>query len=279
MRRSRVSNLARKRLPDRWPALQGRGPAGRDEDRGTAPAARLPGHRHQEGRHDVGRQLAGPAPAGGADVPAVPAPQEPALLRHQLPPRRVVVPLALPDPRHGRGTRRRGPFRVGEASPYYMFHPAAADRIADRAGRPAGRGAARTGVARPLQLLRPGRGRNGDAADVRGSDRGRGVAPHRGDRRVAGDPGHYSFSHDHHTYLARDGSRAAAPLLRSARPRTSCWCCRWRRSSASPTRRSADRGPPRSGPPRRRARGAQREAGNPAIDPATRERLSAAPSR
>ena len=97
-----------------------------------------------------------------------------------------------------------GPVRVGEASPYYMFHPAAADRIAETCPD-----------ARLVAVLREPVSR----AHSHYFDRvvaGTETLPtfeaalDAEESRLAGvtdewlaHPGHYSFSHDHHSFLAR----------------------------------------------------------------------------
>ncbi len=103
-----------------------------------------------------------------------------------------------------RQARKVGPVHVGEASPYYMFHPAAADRMAETV----------PGVRLIAVLREPVSRAHSNYYDrvVAGTEtlptfeealdaeeaRLMGIT----DEWLA-TPGNYSFSHDHHTYLAR----------------------------------------------------------------------------
>jgi hypothetical protein len=100
--------------------------------------------------------------------------------------------------------RKVGPVHVGEASPYYLFHPAAADRIAETVPD-----------VRLIAILRePVSRAHSNYYDrvVAGTETSPTfeAALDAEESRLTGitdewlaTPGNYSFSHDHHTYLAR----------------------------------------------------------------------------
>jgi len=206
MRRSRLSNLARKTLP---------GPVA-----STAKgAARFFGTRTASRRPLPDFLVIGTKKGGTTSVanwlvqhPQV-VPMFPRFQRHKSPHYfdinydrgqawyRSHFPTAAARERH---VGEAGPSRVGEASPYYMFHPAAADRIAETVPD-----------ARLVAVLREPVSRahsnyydrvvagtetlpTFEAAIDAEESRLTGVT----DEWLA-VPGHYSFSHDHHTYLAR----------------------------------------------------------------------------
>jgi hypothetical protein len=206
MRRSRLSNLARKTLP---------GPAART----AKGAARLIGTRTASRRPLPDFLVIGTKKGGTTSVanwllqhPQV-VPMFPRFQRHKSPHYfdinyqrgqawyRSHFPTAAARERH---VGEAGTSRVGEASPYYMFHPASADRIAETVPD-----------ARLVAVLREPVSRahsnyydrvvagtetmpTFEAAIDAEESRLTGVT----DEWLA-VPGHYSFSHDHHTYLAR----------------------------------------------------------------------------
>ena len=206
MRRSRVSNLARKTLP---------GPAA-----GTAKGvARFVGTRTASRRPLPDFLVIGTKKGGTTSVanwlvqhPQV-VPMFPRFQRHKSPHYfdinyhrgpswyRSHFPTEAARARH---VGEVGRSLVGEASPYYLFHPAAADRIAETA--PAVRMVAvlREPVSRAHSNYydRVVAGTETlptfEAALDAEESRLTGVT----DEWLA-TPGHYSFSHDHHTYLAR----------------------------------------------------------------------------
>jgi hypothetical protein len=104
----------------------------------------------------------------------------------------------------GRHARKVGPVHVGEASPYYMFHPAAADRIAETVPDVRLIAVLREPVSRAHSNYydRVVAGTETlptfEAALDAEESRLTGIT----DEWLA-TPGSYSFSHDHHTYLAR----------------------------------------------------------------------------
>lgn len=215
MRRSRVSNLARARLP----APVAGAARGAARVVGTATASRRP----LPDFLILGTKKGGITSVANwlAQHPQV-VPMYPRFQRHKSPHYfdinfdrgpawyRSHFPTEASRERQG---RQVGPVRVGEASPYYLFHPAAADRIAVTCPD-----------ARMIAVLRePVSRAHSNYFDrvVAGTEtlptfeealaaeaaRLRGVT----DEWLV-ELGHYSFSHDHHTYLAR--GRYAAQLRR-----------------------------------------------------------------
>ena len=144
-----------------------------------------------------------PAPVGAAGGAAEGRP----LLRQELRARSGLVPRPLPAARHRRpGARRRRRLPItGESSPYYMFHPLAADRIAARpARRQADRAAARPGRAGVLGLhatRRPAASRPSRSSGRSSSSRSGSPARQSGCWRR---PGVRQLPpHQHHAYLTR----------------------------------------------------------------------------
>ena len=206
MRRSRLSNLARKTLP---------GPAA-----STAKgAARFFGTRTASRRPLPDFLVIGTKKGGTTSVanwlvqhPQV-VPMFPRFQRHKSPHYfdinyqrgqawyRSHFPTAAARERH---VGEAGLSRVGEASPYYMFHPAAADRIAETVPDVRLVAVLREPVSRAHSNYydRVVAGTETlptfEAAIDAEESRLTGVT----DEWLA-VPGHYSFSHDHHTYLAR----------------------------------------------------------------------------
>ena len=91
-----------------------------------------------------------------------------------------------------------------ESSPYYMFHPLAADRIArDLPGRQGDRPAARPGRAGVLRTRARARARLRDRG-LRDGARAGGVSRLAGEaERMLADPRYHSHTHQHHGYLQR----------------------------------------------------------------------------
>jgi hypothetical protein len=93
---------------------------------------------------------------------------------------------------------------VGEASPYYMFHPLAPERVAATAPGAKVIMLLRDPVDRAFSNWRERRG--SDAEDIADFAAALDAEPGRLEgevERLLRDPGYYSFHHDNHTYLAR----------------------------------------------------------------------------
>jgi Sulfotransferase domain len=94
---------------------------------------------------------------------------------------------------------------VGEASPYYMFHPAVPERVLETAPSIKAIALLRDPVSRAYSNYRDRRATgNEDLAtfeEVIDAEAGRLASVD--EDRLRNDPSYYSFEHDHHTYLAR----------------------------------------------------------------------------
>ena len=187
----------------------------------TAPArmtAVVPDLRRPALRHHVAVPGAGRAP-GGAQGGAA---QGRALLRHVVPPGHGLVPRALPDAAQRGQDRRSGtasPAQTFESSPYYMYHPQAVARIAQRpARRQAGRAGPRPGRAGVLAARARGGPRLRAGARLRQRARaGAGpAAPPGGEARRATRT-YYSFAHQHHAYRARGEYARYLSVMAAAR--------------------------------------------------------------
>lgn len=92
---------------------------------------------------------------------------------------------------------------TGEASPYYMFHPLAATRIASELGPVKVIILLRDPVERAFSAYKQERGRGFEDLDFsKALER----EPHRlagEEERIIADPTYQSFSHQHHAYVAR----------------------------------------------------------------------------
>jgi Sulfotransferase domain len=206
MRRSRISNLLRQKLPD--PLADSAKHAARLV--GTATASRRP----LPDFLVIGTKKGGTTSVANWLVqhPQV-VPMFPRFQRHKSPHYfdinfhrgeawyRSHFPTEAVRALHA---RKVGTVRVGEASPYYMFHPAAADRIAETVPN-----------VRLIAVLRePVSRAHSNYYDrvVAGTETlpTFEAAVDAEESRLAGvtdewlaSPGNHSFSHDHHTYLAR----------------------------------------------------------------------------
>ncbi len=206
MRRSRVSNLLRQKLPG--PVADSAKSAARLV--GTATASRRP----LPDFLIIGTKKGGTTSVANWLVqhPQV-IPMFPRFQRHKSPHYfdinyhrgeawyRSHFPTEAARAQHA---RKVGPVHVGEASPYYMFHPAAADRIAETVPDVRLIAVLREPVSRAHSNYydRVVAGTETlptfEAALDAEESRLTGIT----DEWLA-KPGNYSFSHDHHTYLAR----------------------------------------------------------------------------
>ncbi|WP_336921898.1 sulfotransferase domain-containing protein [Aquipuribacter sp. SD81] len=107
-------------------------------------------------------------------------------------------PLAAPA-----RTRTGGRARTGEASPYYLFHPLAAERIATTVPLARVVVLLRDPVERAFSAWKQERGRGFETEDF---ERALDLEPERlagEEERIRNEPGYQSFSHQHHAYVAR----------------------------------------------------------------------------
>lgn len=116
-------------------------------------------------------------------------------------------PLSLPA-----RVRTGGRVRTGEASPYYLFHPAAAERIAQTVPEAKVVVLLRDPVERAFSAWKQETGRGFEQEPF---DRALDLEPQRlagEEERLLADPRYQSFSHQHHGYVAR--GRYASQLER-----------------------------------------------------------------